>query len=57
MSHGFDRTYLAGHELSLADVAVYVELSQIRYTPPTVSELPWVKIQIQNEYVYCCIGY
>lgn len=30
------RTYLAGHELSLADVAVYVGLSGSRYVPPKV---------------------
>lgn len=30
------RTYLAGHELSLADVAVYVGLSGSRYAPPKV---------------------
>ncbi|CAM9889371.1 unnamed protein product [Ectocarpus sp. 6 AP-2014] len=32
------RTYLAGHELSLADVAVYVSLSGSRFSPP--EELP-----------------
>lgn len=30
------RTFLAGHELSLADVAVYVGLSGSRYAPPKV---------------------
>lgn len=34
------RTYLAGHELSLADVAVYVGLSGSRYAPPKVRESP-----------------
>ncbi|CAM9278404.1 unnamed protein product [Ascophyllum nodosum] len=32
-AHLAPRTYLAGHELSLADVAVYVGLSEARYTP------------------------
>lgn len=38
--HDSFRTYLAGYELSLADVAVYVKLSQSRYTPPKVRERP-----------------
>eukprot|EP00752_Nemacystus_decipiens_P004043 g3702.t1 len=37
-AHLAPRTYLAGHELSLADVAVYVGLSGSRYAPP--KELP-----------------
>ncbi|CAN0244579.1 unnamed protein product [Pylaiella littoralis] len=37
-AHLAPRTYLAGHELSLADIAVYVGLSGSRYAPP--KELP-----------------
>ncbi|CAM9482206.1 unnamed protein product [Scytosiphon promiscuus] len=37
-THLAPRTYLAGHELSLADVAVHVGLSGSRYAPP--KELP-----------------
>ncbi|CAM9268383.1 unnamed protein product, partial [Hapterophycus canaliculatus] len=37
-AHLAPRTFLAGHELSLADVAVYVGLAGSRYAPP--KELP-----------------